>query len=77
MKSHQEGDQWTDGWMDNLGFYIRFNSILFIYQDDGAGDNERLFATEPCLERENLLQIFGYAERETESERASYANSWL
>ena len=25
---------WMDGWMDDLGFYILFNRIKVLYQDD-------------------------------------------
>ena len=37
------------GWMDDLLFYILFNSISVI-SGHWEGDNERLFPMEPCLQ---------------------------
>ena len=34
--------------MNNLRFHVPFNSILVI-SGQGTGDNERLYAMEPCL----------------------------
>ena len=48
---------WANGWMDDLRFYVLFNSISVI-SGRWADDNERLCAMEPrlrlrrfCLER--------------------------
>ena len=38
----------TDGWMDDLRFYILFNSFSVI-SEQWADDYERLCALEPCL----------------------------
>ena len=37
-----------DGWIDNLRFYVLFNSISVI-SGQWADDNERLCTMEPCL----------------------------
>ena len=44
-----ERDAWVVvGWMDDLPFYVLFNSISVI-SGQWADDNERLCAMEPCL----------------------------
>ena len=43
-----------DGWMDDLGFYVLFNSISVI-SGRWAGDNERLCAMGPLLRLKRTL----------------------
>ena len=43
----EKGLPFQDGWMDDLRFYVLFNSILVI-SGLFEGDNERLCAMEPC-----------------------------
>ena len=43
-QNHQE----RDGWIDDLQFYVLFNSIL-IASERRADNNERLYAMEPRL----------------------------
>ena len=43
-----------NGWMDDLQFYVLFNSISII-SGQWEGDNERLCAMEPSLRLERFL----------------------
>ena len=45
---------WTDGWMDDLQFYVLFNSISVI-SGRWADDNESLCAMEPRFLVEKIL----------------------
>ena len=48
-----------DGWMDDMSFYVHFNSISVI-SGRWAGDNERLCAIEPLYYVSDPVQR-GYA----------------
>ena len=48
MAHLQKHSRWMDGWMNDLLFYVLFNSISVIW-GRWAGDNERLCAMEPRL----------------------------
>ena len=48
----------VNGWMDDLQFYVLFNSISVI-SGQWADDNERLCALEPCLQWRRFCHEWG------------------
>ena len=51
-------DGWMDGWIDGLQIYVLINSISVI-SGRWDGDNERMFAMEPCFRMKRLSSSAG------------------